>query len=186
MDLSTWLVAELDDTVARWSNQVVGLVPAGARRDRLPEANSIDWATFHVARHAALALRVVGADLGASDAVLESLDASLAAPSAGLHEVQQPVLDLIDTSHVDRYASAVFEELRNYLGGIDSHSITAEVDVVTELERIGLDSGQFGWLYNLWATPNGFLVRWPMIGHITHHVGEMISLRNQMGLSPFR
>jgi hypothetical protein len=186
MDLSTWLVAELDDTVARWSNQVVGLVPAEARRDRFPEANSIDWATFHVARHAALALRVVGAELSGSDAVLESLDAVLAAPSAGLHEVQQPVLDLIDTSQVDRYASTVFGELRGYLGGIDAHTIADEVDVATELAAIGLDSDQFGWLYRLWATPDGFLVRWPMIGHIIHHVGEMISLRNQMGLSPFR
>jgi hypothetical protein len=32
----------------------------------------------------------------------------------------------------------------------------------------------------------GFLVRWPLIGHITNHVGEMISTRNQQGLSPFR
>jgi hypothetical protein len=28
-------------------------------------------------------------------------------------------------------------------------------------------------------------VRWPLTGHLTNHVGEMIATRNRMGLSPF-
>ena len=186
MDLSAWLVAELDDTVQRLRSQVIDIVPPERRRERLPGANSIGWATFHVARHAALALRVSGGDLAASDALLAGLDPSLSSASAGLHEVQQPVLDLIETPQIDGYALAVFGEVRGYLASVGEHSFAEAVDVATELERIGLDADQFGWLYGLWAQPDGFLVRWPMLGHVTNHVGEMIALRNQMGLSPFR
>jgi hypothetical protein len=29
------------------------------------------------------------------------------------------------------------------------------------------------------------MVQWPVIGHTNTHVGEMVSIRNRMGLSPF-
>lgn len=186
MELSTWLVAELDDTVQRLTAQVIDIVPAEARRERLPGANSIGWATFHIARHASLALRVSGADISRSDALLDALEPAVRAPSAGLHEVQQPLLEFIETPQIDGYALAVLGEVRGYLAGIRPETAAAGVDVAAELERAGLDSGEFGWLYRLWAQPDGFLVRWPMLGHVTNHVGEMIGVRNQMGLSPFR
>jgi len=31
----------------------------------------------------------------------------------------------------------------------------------------------------------GWLVRWPLLGHVGSHAGEMIATRNRMGLSPF-
>jgi len=33
--------------------------------------------------------------------------------------------------------------------------------------------------------PTAWLARWPLLGHIGSHAGEMIATRNRMGLSPF-
>jgi hypothetical protein len=186
VQLSTWLVAELDETVERLTRQVIEIVPPEARRERLPGANSIGWATFHVARHARLALRVSGIDVSHSDALLADADPAVIAPSSGLHEVEQPVLAFLATAQIDEYALAVFGEVRSYLSGLGAGPLDPVSDIAEALRQTGLDEGEFGWLYGLWSQRNGFLVRWPLIGHITHHVGEMITLRNQMGLSPFR
>ncbi|CAN5164296.1 hypothetical protein BH09ACT3_BH09ACT3_00530 [soil metagenome] len=60
MDLHDWLVSEFDDSTARLRGQVLDLVPRDRQLERMPGANSISWSAFHVARHAALALRVAG------------------------------------------------------------------------------------------------------------------------------
>ena len=45
---------------------------------------------------------------------------------------------------------------------------------------------EFPWLYSMWAGKAlWWFVQWPVIGHGHAHVGEAISLRNRMGLSPF-
>ena len=42
------------------------------------------------------------------------------------------------------------------------------------------------WLYSMWADqPTAFYVRWEATGHRLQHVGEMVSVRNRLGLSPF-
>ena len=186
MDISTWLVAELDDSVLRLTKQVLELIPADRRRERFPGGNSIDWATFHIARHASLALRVAGHDPAMSDALLAGLDPAVTAPAAGLHEVQQPLLELIETPELEAYALSVMDETRAYLSHLDAATLDIVPDVATGLRAAGIDEAEFGWLYSLWASSPGFLARWPMIGHVTNHVGEMIATRNQMGLSPFR
>ncbi|MFC5501432.1 hypothetical protein ACFPJ4_04160 [Lysinimonas soli] len=186
MDLSTWLVDELDDTVLRLSTQVLEIVPAEVRRERFPGGNSIDWAVFHVARHAALALRVAGHDPAMSDSLLAGLDPSVTAPASGLHEVQQPFLEFIETPLLEAYALSVLDEVRAYLSHLDEATLEVAPDVAGGLRSAGIDEGEFGWLYSMWSASRGFLVRWPMIGHVTNHVGEMIATRNQLGLSPFR
>jgi hypothetical protein len=52
--------------------------------------------------------------------------------------------------------------------------------------RAGLDPELFPWLFQMWTgRPVHWLVQWPMLGHGNAHVGEAISIRNRMGLSPF-
>ena len=68
-DLAQWLVGDLGDSVARLESQVFGCVPTGRRKEHVDGGgNSIDWTAFHVSRHAALALAVVGASLPRHDA----------------------------------------------------------------------------------------------------------------------
>ena len=50
----------------------------------------------------------------------------------------------------------------------------------------GLDEAEFPWLYGMWRDkPIWWFVQWPVLGHGNAHVGEGISVRNRMGLSPF-
>jgi hypothetical protein len=49
-----------------------------------------------------------------------------------------------------------------------------------------LSTQDVGWLHRMWSDkPVWWLVQWPIIGHGHAHVGEAISVRNRMGLSPF-
>ena len=42
------------------------------------------------------------------------------------------------------------------------------------------------WLYAMWsAKPASWFVQWEAIGHRVNHLGEMVSVRNRLGLSPF-
>ncbi len=42
------------------------------------------------------------------------------------------------------------------------------------------------WLYRMWADkPAAWFVQWEAIGHRVNHLGEMVSVRNRLGLSPF-
>ena len=42
------------------------------------------------------------------------------------------------------------------------------------------------WLYRMWAgKPTTWFVQWEAIGHRVNHLGEMVSVRNRLGLSPF-
>jgi len=187
MDLTDWLVSELDDTTARLRGQVLDLVPRDRQLERMPGGNSIAWATFHVAKHAALALRVVGFLEPGPDERLASFDGQAAAGGAGLQEVEQPWAASFDAAAVDEFASSVFGDVRRYLGTLSPAALDERPDVDAGLHAAGIDSDAFGWLYGMWGgQPLGFLVRWPLIGHVTNHVGEMISTRNQLGLSPFR
>ena len=187
MDLASWLVAEHDDAVHRLTKQILALVPAERRRERMPGANSVDWTTFHVARHAALALRVVGHETVMSDSLIAGFDPAVTAPSAGLQEVEQPWLTLIETPELEAYALSVLDEVRAFLTHSDAASLAVDAATNTPaaLRAAGLDEVEFDWLYEQWSTPNT-LLRWPLTGHITHHVGELTGVRNQLGLSPFR
>jgi hypothetical protein len=186
VDLSQWLVAELDDTVARLRSQVLDLVPRERQGERMPGGNSIRWATFHVARHAALALAVVGRGPLTDDPRLASFGADAASPGNGLQEVEQPWAAELDALAVDEFATSVFLDVRAYLTALSPDDLDDRPDTVERLRAAGIDDTVFGWLYRMWDQPLAFLVRWPLIGHVTNHVGEMIATRNQMGLSPFR
>ena len=55
---------------------------------------------------------------------------------------------------------------------------------LTELADLTTDD--VGWLHRMWSDkPVWWLVQWPVVGHGHAHVGEAISVRNRMGLSPF-
>ena len=185
MELSSWLVAEHDDAMQRLSGQILDIVPAERRRERLPGANSVDWTVFHIARHASLALRVLGHDPAMSDALLAGAAAEVTAPSAGLQETEQPWLAQIETPQLEAYSLSVLDEVRAFLSRQDAAGVDVAPDVTAALRTAGLDEQQFGWLYQQWSTPH-LLFRWPLTGHIIHHVGELTGVRNQMGLSPFR
>ena len=53
-------------------------------------------------------------------------------------------------------------------------------------EIAGVDEAAVPWLYKMWdGKPASFFVSWEDIGHGLNHLGEMVSVRNRLGLSPF-
>lgn len=186
MRIGDYLSAELDETLQRLDGQVFDLVPPDRQLERFPESNSIAWAVFHSARHAELALRVVGRPLSTEHEVA-GLDERAFRGGSGLQEVQQPWFGEPDPAAVRAFASAVFADVRAYLGTIDEAELDRVPDAHAALTEAGVDSDAFGWLHAMWTgRPVAFLARWPLTTHLAHHVGEMITYRNQMGLSPFR
>lgn len=183
MDIATWLVASLDDTTERMRSQVLEIVPLDRRQERLPDGNPIVWTAYHSARHAEVALRVLGA---ASSADADGIPGAAREPGEGLQEVARPWVTDLDPQVVDRYAGSVFGDVRRALAGLTADDLDRPVDVAAGLAEQGVDTEQWGWLVRTWGTTVADLVRWPLLAHITHHVGEMITVRNLMGLSPFR
>ena len=54
------------------------------------------------------------------------------------------------------------------------------------LDRAGISDADVPWLHRLWdAKPTAWFVQWEAIGHRVNHLGEMVSVRNRLGLSPF-
>jgi hypothetical protein len=152
----------------------------------LPDGNSMRWTMYHIARHAALALDVVRGTAGERDPRLDAFPAAATRGGAGLQEVEQPWTADLDPDAVVAYLEGVLADVRSHLGGVTPAELDRRIDVRGALRTAGVEEDAFGWLFDQWDGPAGFLVRWPMLGHVTHHVGELITVRNLLGLSPFR
>jgi hypothetical protein len=181
MDLQRWLVGEIDDASGRLQGQVLSLVPAERRFEHPGGGNSITWACFHIARHADLALSVLsGSDL-------------LAPPDqrrggGGLEEEEQPWAgsEALPSGSVDAYLEAVLDATRRLLSTLGPNDLDRVPETAAALEAAGVGAADYPWLYRMWAgQPAAFFVRWPLVGHVGNHIGEMIATRNRMGLSPF-
>ena len=186
MDLTAWLVAEHDDTAGRFRDQVLAVVPPEARVTRLPNGNSMRWTMYHIARHASLALDVLSGSGGFPDPRLAAFPEAATAGGAGLQEVEQPWAVGLDPDAVAEHLTAVLADVRAHLTGVTPEVLEGHPDVRGALRAAGVGEREFGWLHGQWDGPAAFLVRWPLLGHVTHHVGELITIRNLLGLSPFR
>jgi hypothetical protein len=185
VDLTQWLVAEHDDTAARLRGQVLRLVPAQRRGERPGGGSPIIWSTFHLARHAALALDVLapGAVPAAPDWVAAL--AGDAASTAGFEEAPAPWAGEMSAADVDAHLDRVLHATRAFLAepGLD---LDAVPDVPAALSRAGVQDEDLVWLRRMWTgKPAAWLVRWPLTGHVVNHVGEMLATRDRLGLNPF-
>jgi len=184
VDLTQWLVAAHDDTAGRLHGQVLALVPPGRRGERPGGGSPILWNTLHIARHAALALDVLAPGSGpATPGWLAGLAGGDTA--AGLEEAPAPWGDGLAAAAVDAYLEEVLAGARSYLeaAAIDFDAVP---DVTAALSRAGIGGDGVPWLRRAWSgQPASWLIRWPLTGHVTNHVGEMLATRNRMGLSPF-
>jgi len=188
VDLRSWLVTEIADTVSRLRGQILDQVPPDRRGERPGGGSSINWVLFHSARHSHLTLEALRDLVGVRPAPGVPTWA-LGSPGAGFDEAEQPGSDGLQAVEVEDYLLAVLsaacrgmEELSpRYLDELDG-----VVDTDAALREWGLPEDRYSWLYDLWrGRPSAFLIRWPLIGHVVNHVGEAIAVRNRMGLSPF-
>jgi hypothetical protein len=186
VNLSEWLVAELDEAASRLRGQVLDLVPEERRLEHPGGGSSILWGTFHVARHAALALRVLDPDDRATAALFSAIGSSDVVEGGGLQETEEPWAKGLAATEVDAYSAAVLDATRRFLARVSPEELDGHPGVDGALEEAGISRQRFDWLYRMWSNqPAAFFVRWPLLGHLGNHVGEMIATRNRMGLSPF-
>jgi hypothetical protein len=81
---------------------------------------------------------------------------------------------------------AVHGRTAGWLKSVDVASLEEVPASGAGLERAGIDEGAVPWLYRMWdGKPASWFVQWEAIGHRVNHVGEMVSVRNRLGLSPF-
>jgi hypothetical protein len=185
VELGQWVVEEFDDAVERLRGQVLQLVPADRRLERPGGGNSIVWACFHSARHSDLAQAAITGEQPVLDAYRDRLPDAITS-GGGMEEAEQPWSDDLDVVVVDAYLTAVCDGGHRLLGELAPDDLERVPDTTGVLRRNGIDGDAFDWLYRMWdAKPSAFLVRWPVIGHVANHTGEMIATRNRMGLSPF-
>ncbi|MEP7204137.1 MAG: hypothetical protein ABI894_16110 [Ilumatobacteraceae bacterium] len=108
--------------------------------------------------------------------------------SAGLEEREDlAVTAALPNEALLTYLHAVFDATRSNLGKIDSMALETVPATSRRLaSKAGLSVDEVGWLHKMWADrPVWWLIQWPIVGHGHAHVGEAISVRNRMGLSPF-
>jgi hypothetical protein len=109
-------------------------------------------------------------------------------PWVGIGESEDVVVSgLVALEPLLAYARDVHEHCGAVLRSLDPAELDEAPDASTRLvERADVPVEQLAWFHSLWQGRSvGWLVRWECIGHVQNHLGEMISVRNRLGLSPF-
>jgi hypothetical protein len=190
MDLRHWIVTEHDGVRARFVQSVRDMVPVERWKDRPGDGgSSIAYLVFHTASHQDVALSSVvdgRPPLRLEWATRLGLDGVPADQGLGETEVTD-LTDALVLEHLDAYAAAVTERSRAILDRLDIDSLDAVPDATKGLADLAaVDDGAAPWLFRMWdGKPTSFFVSWEDIGHGLNHLGEMVSVRNRMGLSPF-
>ncbi len=171
----------------RVTTQVLDLVPVERRSEPIDGGSSITFLLWHIARHHDLA---INAALIGRPQVLEQHGAVAAgevAAWAGLPEAEdRDFTASLDPVEVAVYHAAVNTSTRAWLATADLTALDSPVDAPAALSRAGVDEAGFAWLHRMWAGKTGqFFVQWEAIGHQVNHLGEMVAVRNRLGLSPF-
>jgi hypothetical protein len=190
VDLRRWIVAEHGATLERFDQTIAATIPV----ERWPEqaggaGASIAWLLFHVAYHEDLAVSTVltgRPPLLAHRRDLLGLGAHEPHDGLGEHEDRSVTEDL-DLAELSRYARDVHGATSAWLAEPDVGSLDHDAGGPDRLGPIaGVTEDAVPWLYRLWtAKPAAWFVQWEAIGHVQGHLGEMVSVRGRLGLSPF-
>ena len=189
MDLRTWVVAELADARQRLAGGVLDRIPPG-RRAELADGGGIApvYVLWHVTRHHDVAVNGV---LRGVDEVVHRFTDELGVDSGlwrGLSEGSDlDLVDRLDPEVVGRYALAAIDDTLTWLADTAPLDNLDQVpDAGAVLEALGTPKDDFSWLYRMWdGKSRQWFLAWEGIGHVVTHTGELSSIRNRMGLSPF-
>ncbi len=189
MDLRRWIIEEHDTAMDRFEQSIAARVPLERWTDAAGTGGaSIAWLAFHTAYHEDLAVNAVLAD---RPTVLseqrDRLGIGALPPDVGLGEAEQPQLTAaLDLAALVPYARAVHDRATRWLATMDPTSLSAAVPGGERLAAAGVSEAAVPWLYRMWdGKPAAWFVQWEAIGHRVNHLGEMVSVRNRLGLSPF-
>ncbi|MBK9970406.1 MAG: DinB family protein [Acidimicrobiaceae bacterium] len=190
MDLHEWMIADFASMRGKLFDSVLRLVRAERWHEQADGGGStLAGLLLHIARHQDLAVNVV---IRNHEPLFAAHSAPLglthAGPGVGLAEREdRTTTALVSPEAVLHYATDVFDATAAWLSPLGSMALDIEPNTAYRLtHRAGLDADKLPWLYSMWeGKALWWFVQWPVIGHGHAHVGEAISLRNRMGLSPF-
>jgi hypothetical protein len=190
VNVHTWIANDLDSVQSKLAHSVLSVVPEQRWVERADDGgSSIAHLLLHLARHQDLAVTTAIRDhpplFSAHRAALCLEDA---APFAGLPEREDTHLTRrVPLDPLVTYVETVFDATRSWLDRVGTMALDTVPDTgrrLTQLADLSVDD--VDWLHRMWSDkPVSWLVQWPVIGHGHAHVGEAISVRNRMGLSPF-
>ena len=190
MDLRAYLLDALADLRGRLFGSVIEHVPAARWTERADGGgSSIAWLLLHMARHQDLAVQT--AIRNQPPLFLSERDAlglGAMATSAGLTEHEDPAVSAAPSSDaLINYVVGVFAGTQRWMQRVSAMALDSIPATPRRLDKHALlPRDDVPWLYDNWTgkTVNWF-VQGPVLGHGHNHVGEAISVRNRLGLSPF-
>jgi hypothetical protein len=189
VELRDWILTEHDGVRTRFEQSVLGVVPLDRWLERPGGGSSIAFLVLHTAYHQDVALSSVLAGLPPlREAWASRLGLAGVPADQGLAEAEPVELtELVALDHLDGYAQAVTARSRQLLSALDVQGLDAVPDAAKGLGEVaGVHESAVPWLYKMWdGKPASFFVSWEDIGHGLNHLGEMVSVRNRLGLSPF-
>jgi len=190
MDLHQWIAADLAAVRGKLFDSVAALVPQERWHEQADGGGAtVAGLLLHIARHQDLAVHVAVRNHEPLFAVhRHQLGLGAQPVGVGLSEAE----DRAATAHIPadallRYVEAVFDSTAAWLADLGTLVLDSVPDTGRHLtERAGITVDEFPWLHRMWGgQPIWWFVQWPVVGHANAHVGEGISIRNRMGLSPF-
>lgn len=188
VDLHSWIAADLDSLRNRLAGGVFSIIPAERMTERVDDGGIAPvYVAWHTARHHDLAVNGV---LRRAPEVLDDWADRVGVTGEtwrGLAEAEDlELVPQLDPEAVGQYLLAVIEESAAWVTDADLAVLDATPDSSAALRRVGTPEDRFDWLYAMWAgKPGTFFLSWEAVGHGYNHLGELISIRNRMGLSPF-
>jgi hypothetical protein len=190
IDLKQYLSADVQALRHKLQRSIIAHVPADRWHDQVDGGGStIAHLLLHLARHHDLAINSVVRNkppLFATHAAALGLADAPAGVAVSEREERALTADVPSEALV-AYLSAVFDSTATWHARTGSMMLDTVPDASRRLMRhAALSTHEFGWLHDLWADkPVWWLVQWPVIGHGNAHLGELLSLRNRLGLSSF-
>jgi hypothetical protein len=190
VDLISWIRGDLDAAEARLHHGIVRHVPAQRWNEVVDGGGStLHHLLLHLTRHHDLAVNAVIRDRSPLfDDHRRALGLAGEPITVGVSEAEDRAATAgIDHDALLAYAAATVDATRSWLDTVGA-MVFATVPSASErlAVRAGIDTDRYGWLHEMWTDKAvSWLVQWPVVGHTNAHVGEMVSIRNRMGLSPF-
>ena len=189
MDLRGWILGDHHQLNTRLAEQVLAHVPAARQPEQVDGGgSSITSLLWHIARHHDLAVNLV---VRRTALVLDEwrgrVGAAAMTAGAGLAEAEdRAITESLDPAAVVAYHDAVATTTAAWLAEMDLATLDEVPDAAAALTSAGVGADEYPWLHRMWdGKPVSFYIAWEDIGHGVTHVGEMVSIRNRMGLSPF-
>ena len=189
MELRDWIADEHAAALTRFEQSVVATVPLERWTDPAGDGgSSIAFLAFHTAYHEDLAVNAV---LRRRTPVIrewrDALGITQLDPAVGLAEAEPGELTAaLHLEPLGAYLRTVHESTVVHLATLDTTTLAETADGPAGLTAAGVAEDAVPWLHRMWTDkPAGWFLQWEAIGHRVNHLGEMVSVRNRLGLSPF-